>query len=68
MDIEIRSLAQGFGTGILMTVLVQTTFERLTARLQIETATATALSLFHQSMPAHWRTCTSSETNPLAIS
>ena len=46
MDIGSNMVAQGIGAGIVMTVLVQTTFERLSARLDIDIPTATALSLF----------------------
>ena len=45
MDADTSILIWGIGTGIAMTVLVQTTFERLTARLGLETRTASALSI-----------------------
>jgi hypothetical protein len=46
MEFDSKVLVQGIGTGIVMIVLVHSTFERFAARLRIETATATTLSLF----------------------
>jgi hypothetical protein len=45
MDADIPVLVRGIGTGVALTVLVQTTFERLTARLGLEPKTASALSI-----------------------
>ena len=45
MDADLSALIRGIGTGIALTVLVQTTFERITTRLGLETKTASALSI-----------------------